>query len=162
MSAEQAPSISLRAALGYVEQSADPAKTCNTCQQYTVGRCRVLRGPVASAASCRAFVARLLPVVPPTSSTSAREQADRDHATVLSVRAADASVDRYYGAEPEPAFAIVSRRRKYLGLPPPVAPPAPKPRPAPPPVPVFRSAEDARAYVARSLAAQIMSTRVLT
>lgn len=55
--------LGAREALGYLDTSPDPAKTCDQCQQYIpaaeqCGECKVLKGPIHPRGSCRAFVAR--------------------------------------------------------------------------------------------------------
>jgi hypothetical protein len=58
-----ADALSTRQALGYVDVSADPQKTCEQCQQYLpaaqqCGECKVLKGPINPRGTCRAFALR--------------------------------------------------------------------------------------------------------
>jgi hypothetical protein len=56
----------VRVSLAYTDLSADPLKTCSTCQQFlpgppdACGACKVLRGPVGAAGSCKAFALKAM------------------------------------------------------------------------------------------------------
>jgi len=54
-----------RSALGYLDQAPDVARACEKCTQYleaksdgTCGSCRVLRGPISPAGTCKLFAAK--------------------------------------------------------------------------------------------------------
>jgi len=53
--------LHVRAVLGYVDSSVDPAKTCAKCQQYEpadpCGSCKVVKGAIHPNGYCRVFVA---------------------------------------------------------------------------------------------------------
>jgi hypothetical protein len=54
----------LRATLGYVDRSADEARSCKHCQQWSAvaaspcGRCTVVRGPIDPEGRCKKWAAR--------------------------------------------------------------------------------------------------------
>ena len=54
-----------RASLKYVDKSADPAKTCGKCLQYSApeggaacGGCKLFKGPVSADGNCQGFAAK--------------------------------------------------------------------------------------------------------
>ena len=54
-----------RTKLLYSDVSADPAKTCSTCQQFVpppsedqCGGCKIMKGPVNPHGSCKSYVAK--------------------------------------------------------------------------------------------------------
>ncbi len=54
-----------RSSLAYQDRSPDPTKACDKCQQYVdppaagqCGSCKVLKGPISSAGTCKVFAAR--------------------------------------------------------------------------------------------------------
>jgi hypothetical protein len=56
-----------RTALGYVEPATNLTRACSSCQQYLgppdgrgCGSCKVLKGPVHPAGTCKAFAAKLM------------------------------------------------------------------------------------------------------
>ena len=61
LDAEQAAA---RVTLGYSDLAADEARSCLSCNHYTVaaegscGSCRLVRGPIHPAGTCRVWVAR--------------------------------------------------------------------------------------------------------
>ena len=57
-----AEDVGARTTLAYLDRSADPAKSCKLCQQYVepttagaCGTCKLLRGPIHPAGTCKAF-----------------------------------------------------------------------------------------------------------
>src|SRR5450755_2536517 len=57
--------LQVRTALAYAEASQDPTKLCIKCQQFlpapapdTCGACKVVKGPINPAGSCKSYVAR--------------------------------------------------------------------------------------------------------
>jgi hypothetical protein len=65
LSAEE---VRAREALEYLDRSADPTRTCAACLQFvepgsafSCGSCRLVRGPIHPAGSCRAYSARAKP-----------------------------------------------------------------------------------------------------
>jgi hypothetical protein len=59
-----APDLGVRTALAYSEVSTEPGKSCSLCQQFlpgepnACGTCKVVRGPINPAGSCKAFAAK--------------------------------------------------------------------------------------------------------
>jgi hypothetical protein len=58
---------SARAALAYAEPTPNLTKSCSSCQQYLgppdgqgCGSCKVLKGPVHPAGTCKAFVPKMM------------------------------------------------------------------------------------------------------
>ena len=54
-----------RASLAYQDRGPDPTKNCDKCQQYVdppapgqCATCKVIKGPVSSAGTCKVFTAR--------------------------------------------------------------------------------------------------------
>lgn len=52
-----------RETLLYVDRAADPAKRCEGCTQFLeakqgCGSCRILKGPISPAGSCKVFAAK--------------------------------------------------------------------------------------------------------
>jgi hypothetical protein len=56
-----AADVGVRTALAYSEVSMEPGKSCSICQQFlpgapnACGTCKVVRGPINPAGSCKAF-----------------------------------------------------------------------------------------------------------
>jgi hypothetical protein len=61
-----APDLLVRTSLAYADVSVEPGKLCASCQQFlpgplaACGTCKVLRGPINPAGSCKAFVAKTM------------------------------------------------------------------------------------------------------
>jgi hypothetical protein len=59
-----APDAQIRTQLVYVDNSPDPAKSCDKCQQFlpaapeTCGACKVLKGPINPHGNCKSFLAK--------------------------------------------------------------------------------------------------------
>jgi len=53
-----------REASGYADRTADPKRSCATCQQWEpgsddgCGRCKIVRGPIHPLGTCKLFAAR--------------------------------------------------------------------------------------------------------
>jgi hypothetical protein len=60
-----AADVGVRTALAYSEVSMEPGKSCSICQQFlpgapnACGTCKVVRGPINPAGSCKAFAAKM-------------------------------------------------------------------------------------------------------
>jgi hypothetical protein len=56
--------VQIRTALGYVDVSTQPGKTCIGCAQFVAGApnacgtCKILKGPVSPAGYCKSFTAK--------------------------------------------------------------------------------------------------------
>lgn len=58
--------LSVRTALAYVDNSTEPGKNCQNCQQFiappaagSCGSCKVLKGPMNPAGNCKSFAAKV-------------------------------------------------------------------------------------------------------
>jgi hypothetical protein len=57
--------ITLRAALGYLDQSTEAGRQCRACQQFVAppsegqcGTCKIVKGPINPGGYCKSFVAK--------------------------------------------------------------------------------------------------------